>query len=276
MSYERTVLCDNFRDDALRPKGNLTEVHFSAKPSALALAQEVEFNHERYLFAKTFARSQEDKDRKSSPKRKGDPQLGANRNPHYTKQIKAQIHSNPRNNRLQNTPEPMEVDPSTGNNSIILPARSQVVRKIKIDSIEDSLLIPNQEIEHGIYIANTIAFPENAFIRLLNTTNADKVVRINKLNYESLSNYDVVQSSKENREKSLLSQLSKNFPPQFRTQLSTLCAQYSDVFALETESLSTNNFYKQKLRLKDEEPVYIKNYRSPHSQKDEIQAHVQN
>jgi len=33
--------------------------------------------------------------------------------------------------------------------------------------------------------------------------------------------------------------------------------------------------WKQKLRLKDEEPVYIKNYRSPHSQKDEIQAQVQ-
>jgi len=54
-----------------------------------------------------------------------------------------------------------------------------------------------------------------------------------------------------------------------------VCTQYSDVFGLETESLSTNNFYKQKLRLKDEEPVYIKNYRSPHSQKDEIQGQVQ-
>jgi len=163
------------------------------------------------------------------------------------------------------------------NNSIFLPAISQVVQKIKIDSIEDSVLIPNQEIEHGIrvYIANTIASPENAFIRLLNTTNTDKVVSINKLNYESLSNYDVVQSSKENREKSVLSQVSKNFPPQFRTQLSTLCTQYSDVFGLETESLSTNNFYIQMLRLKDEEPVYIKNYRSPHSQKDETQAQVQ-
>jgi len=47
-------------------------------------------------------------------------------------------------------------------------------------------------------IANTIASPENAFIRLLNTTSTDKVVSINKLNYESLSIYDVVQSSKEN------------------------------------------------------------------------------
>jgi len=64
-------------------------------------------------------------------------------------------------------------------------------------------LIPNQEVEHGIYIANTIASPENAFTSLLNTTNIDKVVSINKLNYESLSNYDVDQSNKENREKSV-------------------------------------------------------------------------
>jgi len=78
---------------------------------------------------------------------------------------------------------------SSGNKSIILPARSQVVRKIKIESKEDSVLILNQEIEHGIYIANTKSIP---FIGLLNTTNTDIVVRINKLNYESLSNYDVV------------------------------------------------------------------------------------
>jgi len=48
---------------------------------------------------------------------------------------------------------------SSGKNSIILPAKSQVVRKIKIDSIENSVLIPSQEIKHGIYIANTIASP---------------------------------------------------------------------------------------------------------------------
>jgi len=38
--------------------------------------------------------------------------------------------------------------------------------------------------------------------------------------------------------------------------------------------MSTNNFYKQKLRLKDDKPVYIKNYRSPHSQVNEIQKQV--
>ncbi|KAH8274663.1 hypothetical protein KR026_004339, partial [Drosophila bipectinata] len=80
MSYEASaakVLCDKFRDDALRVfisglKRSLTDVLFSAKPkdmpSALALAQEVESNHERYSFAASFAKSQEDKDRKQNPK----------------------------------------------------------------------------------------------------------------------------------------------------------------------------------------------------------------
>jgi len=52
------VLCEKFRDDALRVfvsglRRNLTDVLFAAKPkhmpSALVLAQEVESNHERYL-----------------------------------------------------------------------------------------------------------------------------------------------------------------------------------------------------------------------------------
>jgi len=45
----------------------------------------------------------------------------------------------------------------SGNNSILLPARSQVIRKMQLNSKEDSVLIPIQEIKRGVYIANTIA-----------------------------------------------------------------------------------------------------------------------
>jgi len=68
MTYETAmakVLCDKFREDALLVfisglKRSLTDVLFSAKPkdmpTALALAQEVESNHERYIFATTFCK----------------------------------------------------------------------------------------------------------------------------------------------------------------------------------------------------------------------------
>jgi len=133
MSYEASaapVLYEKFRDDALRVftsglKRSLTDVLFSEKPkdmpSALALTQEVESNHERYTFASSFARSQEDRDKKLFPKAQerqqanphANPQPGSSKNPYFNKQHKAQVHSAPRSDRLQrNTPEPMDVDPS--------------------------------------------------------------------------------------------------------------------------------------------------------------------
>jgi len=62
---------------------------------------------------------------------------------------------------------------TSGNNTILLPARSQVVRKIKIMSDTDTIIIPNQEIQPGIYVANTITSKQNTFVRLLNTTSTD-------------------------------------------------------------------------------------------------------
>jgi len=65
-------------------------------------------------------------------------------------------------------------------------------------------LIPNQEIQHGIYIANTIARVQNAFITTLNTKIKDQIVNIKDLNHESLSNYDVVKGDFKDREKTVL------------------------------------------------------------------------
>jgi len=69
-----------------------------------------------------------------------------------------------------------------------------------------------------------------------------------KIHHEPLSNYEIVKTDLEDRQKIVLSQLAKDFPPQFNEQLA-LCTQYSDIFGLETESITPNNFYKQKLRL---------------------------
>lgn len=43
---------------------------------------------------------------------------------------------------------------------------------------------------------------------------------------------------------------------------------------LDSDTLTTNNFYTQKLTLTDSKPVFIKNYRLPYSQKAEIEAQV--
>ncbi|EDW40023.1 GL22922 [Drosophila persimilis] len=75
MTYDISLakgMCEKFRGDALRVfisglKRSLTDVLFSAHPpdlpTALALAQEVEANHERYAFATSYARGVEEKGR---------------------------------------------------------------------------------------------------------------------------------------------------------------------------------------------------------------------
>jgi len=108
---------------------------------------------------------------------------------------------------------------SSGINTTLLPARSQVVRRLIVSSKDDNILIPNQEIQTGIYVANTIATSSNTFVRILNTTDSDQLVNMDTLKYEPLSNYNVVQANSEHRNKTVLSQLKKNFPELFKSQL---------------------------------------------------------
>lgn len=96
MTYDRDVAAsinEKYRADALRvfisgTKKSLSDVLFSARPddlpSALALAQEVESNHERYLFATNYARSMEDKERlRSGQGQHVRPHIG--KNPYFSR-----------------------------------------------------------------------------------------------------------------------------------------------------------------------------------------------
>jgi len=63
------------------------------------------------------------------------------------------------------------------NNLTILPARSEVVRKIAINSATRYILIPNQEIQNGVFIGNSIGDSKNTFVRILNTSNKIAIIK---------------------------------------------------------------------------------------------------
>ncbi|XP_067633073.1 retrovirus-related Pol polyprotein from transposon 412 isoform X3 [Eurosta solidaginis] len=65
-------------------------------------------------------------------------------------------------------------------------------------------------------------------------------------------------------------------PNYAKPKLLDLCLKYDDIFALKTDRMTLNNFYEQKLRLTDTNPVYIKNYRLPYCQREEINKQVDN
>jgi len=125
MTYDNTVAAsmnEKYRADALRvfisgTKKSLSDVLFSARPSdlpsALALAQEVEANHERYMFASSFARSTEEKLQRSE-QRQQDRERNTitdsrsnleGKNPHFNKK--------PRQPFRQDPVQPMDVDSSS-------------------------------------------------------------------------------------------------------------------------------------------------------------------
>lgn len=169
----------------------------------------------------------------------------------------------------------------TKNEYITLPPRAETTRIFKF-SCKNPTLIKSKELEDGVMTANSIAMNGTATIQIINCTEQVKAIKYPTFETETLENYNIYTMNKENsnmeRTKKLLNILSKNNTNDkiINRKLNELCTKYSDIFAMESDSMTVNNFYKQNLKLTDKEPVYTKNYRTPHSQKEEINKQVKN
>lgn len=170
------------------------------------------------------------------------------------------------------------IDNSQESNYHRIPARCEVIKQFRLNSgITNDRIIRNTEIFPGVFIARAIVNPQKCFVRILNTT--DNVIEIGKvlnIQSESLEKYNIIEfnTTNKNRDEILLKTLSKNMPANAPNSLINLCKSYSDIFAVPGDKHSVNNFYTQSLNLSDKNPVYIKNYRYPHTQKTEIEDQV--
>lgn len=165
-------------------------------------------------------------------------------------------------------------------NTAALPARCECFRVFHIENFTGPCIIPNQEIAPGVLIPNTIIFEQNPTIRVLNTNINMTTVPNNIEKTEPLAEYDIY-TTKSNKNSTFdhdrWRKISEHFsktPKHVRNELLDLCKNYTDVFALSDDPMTVNNFYEQKLKLKSDNPVYIKNYRLPKTQKDEIDKQV--
>lgn len=164
--------------------------------------------------------------------------------------------------------------------TFVLPARCEVARRIKLlKHATGPQLVDAQEIAKGVMIARTIVDSDSPIVRIINTTSKVQILTLKSVKSESLDNYkiytiDEVKTKKE-RTKLLLTEISKNVPTHYKERILPLCNEFSDIFALESDKMTVNNFYTQSFRVKDETPVYVKNYRLPFSQRDEIASQVE-
>lgn len=178
---------------------------------------------------------------------------------------------------------------------IILPPRCEAFRQVSLILDEGDYLFPSTEIRPGIFGANTIVNSTNSVVKFINTT--DKVVKLNKNfsnhcvplnNYNifsfsenssvHLNNYNVFNFSKNptnNRKQQLSEEINlSHVETNVKNRLMKLCDKYSNLFALKTDTLTCNNFYKQQIHLNDPAPVYIKNYRTPEAHIGEINSQI--
>ena len=61
-------------------------------------------------------------------------------------------------------------------NSISIPAISEVIRQVNFQSDIMDVLTPQQILQNGLYIANTITLKSQPLARIINTTNKDLVI----------------------------------------------------------------------------------------------------
>lgn len=164
-------------------------------------------------------------------------------------------------------------------NSFIIPPRCETIRKISINISQPSVIL-HQEISTGLFIANSIIDSQSSYIRVLNTTDSPITTNFNNLQIKPLSDFDQINADRQNnpfnanRINKLLDIIHKSHTKEHFSKLRTLVTDYADIFSVAGDVPSTNNFYEQKLKLKSDNAVYIKNYRLPYTQKTEINNQV--
>ncbi|RYX87425.1 hypothetical protein EON73_01410, partial [bacterium] len=165
-------------------------------------------------------------------------------------------------------------------NTITMPPRTEMFRLFHINANKFPVIIENCEISNNVFIPTTIAHTEKTWVRVLNANDQIKTIKTNELNGFPIENYDIykpITSENDEIHKSRIKKFEKilKIPKHARHKLLPLCLKYADIFHVDGDKQTVNNFYKQKLNVKDNEPVFTKNYRLPHSQKSEIKSQVQ-
>ena len=166
-------------------------------------------------------------------------------------------------------------------NSLLIPARSEIIHKIDLKNLKVDSVVHAQEITTGIFCANTIVSKNNSCIKFINTTEKDTIINTKffKPTIEPINNFEIykVAETKRNmhRVKEIISKINlKNYPDIISQEISKLVNKFSDLFCLNEDPITTNNFYKQTISPKDNIPTYIPNYKQIHSQSKEIDQQV--
>lgn len=167
---------------------------------------------------------------------------------------------------------------------ITVPSRCEKVFQIDSGMQEACVILP-KELCEGVFIAGSICQPKQGKISIQILNTRDKEIGLNyfKPDVDKLSHYTICSFEKQTnldgeRVRKLLSLVKlDHLNKEESISIQNICAKFSDVFFLPGDKLGTCNLYEQNIQLKpNADSVYIKQYRLPFSQRNEIENQVQN
>lgn len=167
------------------------------------------------------------------------------------------------------------------NTEICIPARTEAIVSVDICTDKDSIIF-NKEIAPGVFLANSI-IPAlgNKHVKILNTTEKDVVVNSIDFEKDDLENYEIYNYTKSDssvdndRIKKVLEDLDiQSLDPIAKQSLTDIIVKYNDIFHIDGDKLTVNNFYTQQINTTVSTPVYTRPYRLPETQINEIDEQV--
>ena len=81
------------------------------------------------------------------------------------------------------------------NNTVVLPPRSESIRKFNLKEGTGHQLINSQEIRPGVFVARTIVDRQDTYVNVLYTNETPIVLPNNKLTHESVKRYSVYSAN---------------------------------------------------------------------------------
>lgn len=147
----------------------------------------------------------------------------------------------------------------------IIPPRCEILKSVNLPQLNEDSVIISGEIQPGVFYANAIINQNNSFIRFLNTTDKPAIIPTNfSPQLYPLHTYHIdttvhLQNPNEIRTNQILNEIELgHLEPSLKSHIQKLCTEYNDIFTLENDKLTANNFYEQEIKLKEPVSVYIK------------------
>lgn len=158
----------------------------------------------------------------------------------------------------------------------VVPARCKYMLKLTDAVLNEDVVIHRDELMKGVFVPHTIVSKNNPVCPILNTNDHEIEIEFGHLKYTPVKNYRILSLGTVNvdRNEKVLRLLQASLPRYAPKELMELLSAFADVFALKEEPLTVNNFYEQEIRLRDDEPVVRRNYRTPFVHKDIIKDKV--